>query len=76
MSKVAWCDGGDHAYKANQEGSATFAGTQYDKDGNPVQVTMDYCAEHNPARIQAEAQRYAISQDVYRKVTDVIADDE
>ena len=69
MSKVAWCDYGDHAYKAGEDGSGSFTGTEY-VDGRPVDVTMDACSKHNPRNVQREAARYALEVDEYKAVTE------
>jgi hypothetical protein len=48
MSKVLWCDPGNHAFKAGSPGSVNFQGTQIDEDGMTRTVDTDACAEHNP----------------------------
>lgn len=50
MSRVLWCDQGEHAFKADSPGSLHFEGTGYDETGKQVQQDMDACAEHNPFR--------------------------
>lgn len=49
MSRVAWCDYGDHPFKRGVEGSASFSGTVNTPDGPEVQE-MDACPQHNPMR--------------------------
>ena len=47
MSSAAWCDPGDHAFKANVEGSVN--GTmQVIKNGARVTVEYHACPEHAP----------------------------
>lgn len=48
MSKVLWCDRGDHAFKADAPGSTTLTGEQVDDNGVRVRVEEDICPEHNP----------------------------
>lgn len=67
MSKVAWCDYGDHPYKEGVEGSASFQGTEY-KDGLPVETSMDACPEHNPLNIARQATKYSLTTEEYRAV--------
>lgn len=47
MSGAAWCDPGNHAFKAGEPGSQSFQGTSMDDDGNPIRMEMDACAEHS-----------------------------
>lgn len=47
MSGVAWCDPGNHAFKAGEPGSQSFSGTTRDEEGNPVRIEMDACAKHS-----------------------------
>jgi hypothetical protein len=70
MSKVSWCDYGDHPFKNGEEGSASFSGTEV-VDGRTVDSQMDACSKHNPLNVSKQAARYAIPADVYREVTDV-----
>jgi hypothetical protein len=48
MSKVLWCDPGDHDFKAGAPGSTHFTGTMIDNDGKTVTVDQDACRLHNP----------------------------
>jgi hypothetical protein len=48
MSKVLWCDPGDHPFKADAPGSATLQGSQVDDNGMRQEVTQDVCVTHNP----------------------------
>lgn len=47
MSSAAWCDPGNHAFKAGEPGSQRFTGTSIDDDGNPVRMEMDACKAHS-----------------------------
>jgi hypothetical protein len=47
MSKVAWCDPGDHAFKANSPGAMSFTGQQTDENGYPQTINMDVCGVHS-----------------------------
>lgn len=47
VSQVNWCDVGEHAYKANEPGSQSFQGTEYDANGDARQVRKDVCATHS-----------------------------
>lgn len=47
MSSAAWCDPGDHAFKAGEAGSQRFSGSTIDDDGTPVRLEMDACKEHS-----------------------------
>lgn len=69
MSKVSWCDYGDHPFKNGEEGSASFQGTEF-QDGVPVQTSMDACAKHNPLNVGREATKYALTKEEYRDVTE------
>lgn len=64
MSKVAWCDQGDHAFKAGEPGSLSFTGTGFDENGTPVRQEMDSCAKHNPMNVTADIER-AITQQAF-----------
>lgn len=66
MSKVLWCDRGDHAFKAGSPGSSTFEGTMVDDNGVTQRVTEDVCAEHNPFNIKGVA-RAAIEAELKRE---------
>lgn len=60
MSKVLWCDRGDHPFKAGALGSSNFEGTMIDDNGINQHVSEDVCADHNPlnaAKREAEARR-------------------
>lgn len=65
VSKVMWCDRGDHPFKAGAPGSSTFEGTMVDEDGVTQRVTEDVCAEHNPFNIKGVA-RAAIEAELKR----------
>ncbi len=67
MSRVSWCDYGDHPFKRGVEGSASFSGTEF-VEGRAVDTTMDACPDHNPMRIQREASKYQLSTEAYREV--------
>lgn len=69
MSKVSWCDYGDHPYKNGENGSASFEGTEF-KDGVPMQTTMDACAKHNPMNVAKEAAKLALTSEEYRNLTE------
>lgn len=69
MSRVSWCDYGDHAFRAGQDGSASFEGTEYE-NGIPRQTTMDACPEHNPMNIERQAAKYSLTKQEYRDVTE------
>lgn len=60
MSKVSWCDPGNHAFKAGEDGSASFSGVQH-IEGRPVDVTQDVCRKHNPYNTTVEIET-AIAQ--------------
>jgi len=47
VSKVSWCDPGDHAFKANTPGAMSFTGQQNDDNGVPQTVSMDVCGVHS-----------------------------
>lgn len=47
VSQVKWCDNGEHAFKANEPGSQSFQGTEYDENGTAQQVQRDVCAKHS-----------------------------
>lgn len=54
MSAVAWCDPGNHAFKAGVRGSQSFDGTFVNDEGETVRSRVDVCPEHafqgaNPA---------------------------
>lgn len=57
MSKVNWCDIGDHAFRANEPGSQTMTVQHTDDDGRTVTEAMDVCGMHSmtPARMKAKA---------------------
>jgi hypothetical protein len=61
MSKVSWCDTGEHAFKAGENGSASFEGVQYE-DGRPVNRQQDVCAKHNPYNATAEIEKAITSR--------------
>lgn len=46
MSAVAWCDPGDHAFKAGVPGSQSFNGTVVNEEGQRVERRMDVCPDH------------------------------
>ncbi len=69
MSKVSWCDYGDHAFKTGEKGSASFNGTEYDENGVPVQTAMDACSKHNPLNQAREAAKYSLTTEEYREVS-------
>lgn len=54
LSKVSWCDYGNHAFKASEPGSSTFQGSQVDEKGMTQTVDMDACRDHNPMRAAFE----------------------
>ena len=47
MSSAAWCDPGNHAYKANEPGSQTIQGSQVDENGATQVVNLNACKEHS-----------------------------
>lgn len=47
MSSAAWCDPGNHAFKAGEPGSQRFTGTSIDENGIPVRMEMDACKTHS-----------------------------
>lgn len=63
--RVDWCDYGDHPFKADEEGSASFSGTEV-KEGKTFNTTMAACSRHNPANLFREAKRLEIQPDVYQ----------
>lgn len=65
MSRVSWCDYGDHAFKSGESGSASFEGTEYDSNGVPISKTMDACSSHNPLNVAKEAAKYALTPAAY-----------
>jgi hypothetical protein len=67
MSKVSWCDYGDHPFKAGVDGSASFEGNEF-KNGVPVTTMMDACPDHNPLNIAREAQRYSLTPKAYEEL--------
>ncbi len=69
MSKVSWCDYGDHPFKSGEDGSASFEGTEF-KDAVPVRTTMDACREHNPMNVQREAAKLALTSEEYRALNE------
>lgn len=44
VSSAAWCDAGNHAFRANEPGSESMAGSQFQKDGTRKVVELDICA--------------------------------
>ncbi len=50
MSRVLWCDPGNHAFKAGSPGSVNFQGSQTEENGAVTTTDVDACAEHNPFR--------------------------
>ena len=46
MSKVLWCDKGNHPFKAGEIGSQQIQGTIVDENGIQQVVTMDCCRLH------------------------------
>lgn len=69
MSKVSWCDYGNHPFKAGETGSASFEGTEFD-DGVPRLTTMDACSEHNPLKVQRDAAKYSLPVEEYKNLTE------
>jgi hypothetical protein len=60
MAKVSWCDEGNHAFKADEPGSAHMEGSQRNEEGFEQIVTRDICAAHNPyapANVREQAER-------------------
>ncbi len=68
MSRVNWCDYGNHAFKRGEEGSASFSGTEY-KDGVPIATQMDACREHNPLNASRLGAQYSISGEMHDELT-------
>lgn len=73
VSAVAWCDPGDHAFKANEPGAISFTGQQTDEKGIPQTVQMDVCGKHS-GRIfatpeQQEASRVREIESAYTQST-------
>lgn len=68
VSNVTWCDYGDHAFKTGEKGSASFAGTEFGNNGQPIEVRMDACNKHNPMAVQREAEQYSLSSEEYREL--------
>src|SRR4051812_4915694 len=50
MSNVKWCDYGYHAFKAGEQGAASFEAVENDENGAPIRTFMDACSEHNPLK--------------------------
>lgn len=75
MSRVSWCDYGDHAYKRGVAGSVTLNGVEYDENNVAHNTDMDACPDHNPLNIAKQAAKYQISPDAYKGVTTPPKDD-
>lgn len=76
VSKVVWCDYGDHAFKAGMPGSASFDASEVDEEtGGTIRTTMDACGEHNPLNVQRQAARYGLTTKGYQALTDVETDE-
>ena len=46
MGSAAWCDNGNHAFKAGTPGSQSGEFNQTDDDGRTVSVRFDSCPDH------------------------------
>jgi hypothetical protein len=44
MSRAAWCDQGEHAFKLGEPGSQTMSGTEIGEDGISRTIDYDMCA--------------------------------
>jgi hypothetical protein len=66
MSNVAWCDPGDHAFKAGSPGSVDYTASIREDNGNKVTQTMDACGDHSPFRNEATKQLKAIEGELAR----------
>lgn len=81
MSNVKWCDIGEHAFKAGAPGSQTITGTEWDEDGNSLQVQQDVCPDHSfnqQARAARALARYESSgnaADLETAVNERVRDD-
>lgn len=69
MSRVSWCDYGNHAYKRGVAGSVTLNGVEYDDDNVAHNTDMDACPDHNPLNIAKQTAKYQISPNEYEDVT-------
>lgn len=52
MSKVLWCDPGNHAFKAGSPGSIHFQGSSVGDNGEQINSDVDACIDHNPFRAE------------------------
>jgi len=72
VSKVLWCDPGDHAFKANTPGAMSFTGQQTDEKGVPQTVSMDVCGVHSGKVFstpeQTEASRMREIESAYKQM--------